>query len=413
METKLPYRLYNDLILGLLFFLILSIPGHGLITVSAKTQPPPAQFLKSPAPKSILILYSAGLYLPAYRKNMAAFFSGLEGTGFPIKNVYLEQLDLVRNNSPEYRQSLVELLRKKYAQKKIDLIITVEGLARDYILKEGRDFFSQTPLLAILSADALDSIDSSRRIVQIPNVLGVAETLEAALTLFPQTRRVFVVVGNGKDEQRWELNAWDRFAPWRGKLEFEYSSGLTYEETRQRIGSLPSGTIVLYIALYKDKTGRSFIPKEIAVSLTKKSNAPVFGLYDEILPLVVGGIMLSYGGEGARSANLALDILNGHFPLAQPLTTLPELITPQFNWTQLKRWGVRTNRLPKGSVVINRPTSIWNDYKGYVIGFVALSILQAFMIISGVYTDSVRKLRQHLRDGHHRAQAGGRILVEE
>ncbi|HMK65489.1 MAG TPA: hypothetical protein VK564_06815, partial [Thermodesulfobacteriota bacterium] len=381
MGIKIPLRFSPSLIFGLLIFFVTINQFLWFNTASAESQTE-SRISKSQAPKSILILYSAGLHLPAYRKNLVAFYSGLERAGFPAKNVYFEQLDLIQINSQAYRRNLLELLRIKYAGKNIDLIVTLEGLARDYILKEGRDFFPQAPLLAVLSADTLLKNDSSRRLVQIPSILGFAETLEGAMTLFPHTKQLFVVVGSGEDEQRWEQDARSRFAPWTGKLKFEFSSGLTYEEMLQRISSLPADAIVLYVAFFKDKTGRAFIPRDVAINLTKKSNAPVFGLYDEILPLVVGGFMISYGNEGDRAAKLALDILNGHFPLNQPLTTLPILITPQFNWIQLDRWGVSTNQLPKGSLVINQPASIWKDYKRYVLVFLVLLFLQSGMIIA-------------------------------
>ncbi|MFH1034227.1 MAG: hypothetical protein V1806_06935 [Pseudomonadota bacterium] len=364
---------------GLLCLFALSLLLWGANEASAPAQTPP-QILPSSSSKSILLLYSAGYYLPAYRKNLSAFFSVMEGAGFPVNRLHFEHLDLIRNTGPEYRQQLLDLLHRKYADKKIDLIITVEGLARDFILNEGRNLLPETPLLAVLSANALDAIETTRRIVQIPSVLDFKGTLEVGLSLFPQTKRVFVVLGAGVDEQRWERDAKSQFAPLAGRLEFEYSSSLTYEETQQRIGSLSPETIVIYVALYKDKTGSSFVPRDAAIALTKKANAPVFGVYDEITPLLVGGSMISYGAEGARAAKLALDILDGKFPFARPLATLPILITPNFNWTQLQRWGVGDRKLPEGSVVINRPSSIWDDYRDYVIGFIALIILQTCMI---------------------------------
>jgi PAS domain S-box-containing protein len=351
----------------------------GALVAQAQAQP---QIARPQEPKSILLLYSASFYLPAYRKNIAAFFSVMEGAGFPVSRLHFEHLDLVRHSGQEYRRQLLAMLRGKYAGQKIDLIITVEGLARDLILKEGQDFLPEAPLLAILSADAIDPVESLRHVVQIPSVLDMAGTLEVGLSLFPKTKRVFVVVGTGEDEKRWERDAREKFAPWAGTLEFAYSSELTYEETLQRIGSLPADSIVIYIALYKDKTGRPFVPRDAAVALTRQANAPVFGIYDEITPLLVGGSMISYASEGARAATLALKILSGEFPLTEPLVTLPILNTPNFNWKQLERWGVSNRTLPEGSIVINRPASIWDDYREYVIGGTVLVVLQTGMILA-------------------------------
>ncbi|MBI4798063.1 MAG: PAS domain S-box protein [Desulfarculus sp.] len=377
MSSRAPDHRPARLVFVVLLLAALLAPG--LAPARAQTPgPAPA----SQVPQSILLLYSAGFYLPAYRKNIAAFFTVMEAAGFPVNRLHFEHLDLIRHGGPEHQRRVLELLRAKYAGQKIDLIITVEGLARDLILKHGQDLLPQTPLLAILSADSLDTVPPGRRVVQIPSVLDMAGTLKVGLSLFPQTRRVFVVVGSGEDEQRWEREARSQFAPWAGKLDFEYSGGLTYEETLERIGTLPSDSMAIYIALYKDKAGRSFAPRDAAIALTRRANAPVFGVYDEITPLLVGGSMISYGAEGARAAKMALDILAGKTPLNEPLTTAPILTAPSFNWRQLERWGVSGRALPPGSIVINRPPSIWDDYQEEVVGGVMLFLLQAGMILA-------------------------------
>jgi PAS domain S-box-containing protein len=387
---------------------VLMIAGWGPNGFPSLAQAAP-QTSPSPAPKSILIIYSAGNYLPAYRKNAAAFYSAMEKVGFPVNRLHFEFLDLIRNSSPEYRRQLLAMLASKYADKKIDLIITVEGLARDLMLEEGKNILPGIPLLAILSADALEVADPPRQVLQIPSILDMAGTLKVGLGLFPQTKRVFVVLGVGEDEQRWERDARSKFAPWDGQLEFEYSSALTYEETLERIGSLPPQTIVIYIALYKDKTGRAFVPKDVALALTRKANAPVFGVYDEITPLLVGGSMISYGGEGDRAAKLALDILDARLTLSQPVTTLPILTRLNFNWKQLERWGINDHQLLEGAIVVNRPPSIWEDYKAHVIWGLSLMVLQTGMIIALLELRRRRKKAELIRK---EAEERYRLIVD-
>jgi PAS domain S-box-containing protein len=391
-ELKMP-RLFHSrkvLIIGLLLFIVPVIPIISLFPLSSQAQSPPRG---SPAlaSKSILFLYSAGNYLPAHRKNLAAFMSVMEGAAFPAQNIYFENLDLLRNNSRAYRLLLLDLFHKKYADRKIDLIITVEGLARDFVLEEGKTLFPKTPILSVLTPEPLQTLNAPNKIIQIPSISDNKGTLEAALTMFPKAKRVFIVVGSGKDELRWEQNTRRQLASWQDKVEFEYSSNLTYEEMLHRVATLPPDTVVLYIALFSDKTGRAFVPAEVAGLVSQKANAPVFALYDQILDLVLGGSMLSYEAEGARAAGLALDLLSGRFPLTQSLTTLPPLLELKFNWQHLQRWGIKLSHLPPGSTVINRPASIWDSYKDYVIGFTSLIIIQAGLIIWLIHMYSRRK----------------------
>ncbi|MBF0497707.1 MAG: response regulator [Deltaproteobacteria bacterium] len=371
-------------------FGIMTLPTTGSLAAF-----PTQTVIPSPAAsKAVLLLYSAGYYLPAYRKNMAAFMSVMDDAGFPSKNIYLEDLDLIRNNDKEYRQRSIDLLHQKYDHKKIDLIVTIEGLARDFILKEGKDIFPTAPTLCILSADTITAVEPPRRIIQLPSILDISGTLEVAVSLFPKTKRIVAVLGNSEDEQRWELEAKKQFAPWAGKLEFEYTNQLTYEETLQRLSSLPPDTVVIYIAFYRDKTGRAFVPAEVAKVITKTTNSPVFGVYDQILDLVVGGSMISYAAEGARAAKLALDILNGKYSLTAPITNLNILTATTLNWRQLNRWGISESKLPKGSIVINRPPSLWTEYHEYVIGAVAFLLMQSFLIVLLLIQQHRRRLAE-------------------
>ncbi|MBF0508786.1 MAG: response regulator [Deltaproteobacteria bacterium] len=363
--------------------------------IGSLAAPPTQTVMPSPAAsKAILVLYSASYYLPAYRKNMDAFMSVMDHAGFPSKNIYIEDLDLIRNSDKEYRQHSLDLLHQKYDHHKIDLIITVEGLARDFILNEGKDLFPTAPTLSILSADTITAVEPPRRIIQIPSILDMSGTLETAVSLFPKTRRVFTVLGNSEDEQRWEREAKKQFAPWADKLEFEYGSRLTYEETLQRISSLPPDTVVIYIAFYRDKTGRAFVPAEMAKVITKTANSPVFAIYDQIINLVVGGSMISYGAEGARAAKLALDILNGQYALTAPLTNLKIITATTLNWRQLNRWGISESNLPKGSIVVNRPPSLWTDYREYVIGAIAFLLIQSSLIVLLLIQQRRRRLAE-------------------
>jgi PAS domain S-box-containing protein len=392
------------LIIGLLLSLGSVIPIIHLLPPSSQAQSPP-RVSPALASKSILFLYSAGNYLPAYRKNLAAFMSVMEKAAFPAKNIYFENLDLLRNNSRAYRLLLLDLFHKKYADRKIDLIITVEGLARDFILEEGKALFPETPILSVLTPEPLQTLNAPNKIIQIPSISDNKGTLKAALTMFPKTKRVFIVVGSGKDEFRWEQNTRRQLASWQDKVEFEYSSNLTYEEMLNRVASLPPETIVLYIALFSDKTGRAFVPAEVVRSVSQKANAPIFGLYDQILDLIIGGSLLSYEDEGARAARLALDLLSGRYTLTQPLTTLPPLLELKFNWQQLQRWGIKATHLPPGSTVINRPASIWDGYKEYVIGFTALSAIQAALIVWLIHMNRRRKkaeLSRNLAEDRYR-----------
>ncbi|MBO0800252.1 MAG: PAS domain S-box protein, partial [Blastocatellia bacterium] len=71
-------------------------------------------------------------------------------------------------------------------------------------------------------------------------------------------------------------------------------------------------------------------------------------------------------------------------------------------WRQLRRWGISEKRLPPGSVVRYKASSVWEMYKKYIIGVIALCIIQSLLIyVLWRLQKRLRKARQLAEDRHH------------
>ena len=128
-----------------LFFILLIFElCTNLAHAEAQPQVPPLY----PA-KKILLLYTYGDGLPAYRKANPAFLSVITAGGVSTDNLFFEYLDLQRNKGAEYRQRLANLLRYKYAMHRADLIVTVHTEALYFLLNEGKGLFPDAPVLVL------------------------------------------------------------------------------------------------------------------------------------------------------------------------------------------------------------------------------------------------------------------------
>ena len=362
------------LVFLLLLILHLSIPSQAL---------PQQQASPPPSAKKILVLYTYGDGLPAYRKASFAFLSAITAGGVSYNDLFSEYLDLQRNNGAEYRQRLANLLRYKYAMRQVDLIVAVHGGAVNFLLNEGRELFPDAPVLSylIVREEMLEAKVMGRRILQKAQDLDVKGTLEIALKMFPETRKVVFVSGSTVAELRMEREAKHALEPWRDKLEFDYTSDRSVEEILQLVGSLPPQSIVIYWNIFSDKTGRTFTPLEVGNRVAKAANAPVFCLFDTLLGGgVIGGSLLSFEAEGAQAGNVALDILSGKMLLTKPVTTLTSSKTFMFDWRQLRRWNLSEDALPKGSIVVNREFTLW-DHRDYIIGALAFCLAETVLIV--------------------------------
>jgi two-component system sensor histidine kinase/response regulator len=133
--------------------------------------------------------------------------------------------------------------------------------------------------------------------------------------------------------------------------------------------ALASKTAVLFVNFSANPDGTVYSPPQVVRRISGAANAPVFGLFDTLLVKggIVGGVMPTLANEAARTVRHALEILSGRLPTA-PVTVSPARFIPMFDWDQLNRWGMDENKLPSGSMILNRSRTLWTEYRGLSSG---------------------------------------------
>jgi PAS domain S-box-containing protein len=297
-----------------------------------------------------------------------------------IRNQFFEYLDLARNPGPEHIQRLGELLQLRYGHRKIDVIITLYPEALRFVLNEGRVIFPDVPILGLYMPPGIELPKTDRRIIQHLVNRDVVGTLEIALNLVPDAKRVFVVSGAHELDRKVEDLARGDFKKWDGRLEFRYLSNLPLDEILAAVSSAPPETIVFFMGFAADVTGKNYTTREVGKRLGEVSRVPVFGLYDVVLGYgIAGGSLISFEYVGTRAGELALDILRGNPPTKNIIESLDVPPLPMFDWRQLTRWNLSESALPKGSIVVKREFTFW-DLKYYIIGVLAFVIAQSSLI---------------------------------
>jgi signal transduction histidine kinase len=115
--------------------------------------------------------------------------------------------------------------------------------------------------------------------------------------------------------------------------------------------------------------------------ISSASSVPVFALYDTMLGAgIVGGCMPPVDEQGRLAGEMAARILRGESPEDIPFTGT-SMNRFLFDWTQLRRWGIREKDLPPGSVVLFRQPTVWEEYRGYVIAGAMAVVLQSLLIM--------------------------------
>jgi PAS domain S-box-containing protein len=327
---------------------------------------------------------------PGFAEVDQAVLGGLQNSPYQIE-LYHESLQVTFFPDEVSQRQLHEGLIAKYSERKPDLIIAAGSASLKFIAESPESFIRDTPIIFCAVGEAPDRLNSDIRFTGVLAKLHPAETLSAALHLFPGTKHVVVVGGMSKFDEQWESVAKQAFQNYESKLEFTYLTDLAMPVLLERLRQLPSNTIVFHTSFTQDVTGERFIDSAQAVPLVAgAANAPIFVMDDvDLRAGTVGGDLVNWANDGHVAADMAVRVLNGEKPEDIPVVMSNHAY--MFDWRALKRWGLKVSDLPPGSIVLNRERSIWEIYKRYIVAGVLLLIVQALIIFALLWQRSKRR----------------------
>ena len=348
----------------------------------------------APPPKRVVVVYPSesdgapGTVL--VNKALRSTFAGQSPGPIEVSNEYV---DTSRLRDTEFMAAQVSLLKRKYAGRRVDLVIAGLSAGLDFVLQYRDEMFPGVPIVHV----AVDGREVKARRLP-PDVIGVPiwfdleKSLDVALRLHPGTRKVFVVAGSAPFDAAWAAEAGRTFRPYEGRVEFEYLTGLPMDELLHRVAGLPEQSIIYYLHIHRDGTGIPFYPADALGLLAEKANAPIYGHVDTYVGRgAVGGHVFGFEAEGAAAARIGLKVLAGEKPESIPLAAgggNMYLFDRRVMW----RWGVGEDSLPPGSVIVHNEPDFWDVYRWHILAVVSLCIFQG-LLIAGLLVQRRRQRR--------------------
>lgn len=363
--------------------------------------------------KAVLILSGVQYGLPTSDLVVGGAVTALQQRGVSVNDIYVEHLDLIRKGEPEQCAALAALLQNKLANVDLGLVIVANRIALHFLAGEGRNLLPPgVPVLTALSYDPAAVWHDTRppilNVVARPDVPG---TLRYGLDLFPGTRRLVTMGDVGDDRAPIHPLVLKAQADQSVKLDIEDTDELTYEDMLERIVSLPPDALVLMGAYFKDRTGRSFVPVEVAAEIARRAKVPVLGLFDTHIRLgLTGGSVVMTSEVGHRIGEIGADLLRGVATVAPGFAERALSAQPLFDWVQVKRWGGDPARLPADTLFLNQPRTLWSEYREVVIvSGIAIVLLSVLVFALAIENRRRRRVEQALVD----QQRGLEIKVAE
>jgi signal transduction histidine kinase/ABC-type uncharacterized transport system substrate-binding protein len=345
----------------------------------------------SDRPRQVLLLYAESRLAPGLIAADAAFRSTVSsGFSAPV-DFRTEFLDLPPTRDAAYGRDLRDLLQLKYKDVHFDLVVVLAARALRSALEYRAELGPSVPIV-FMGVDSPGDLELPGDVTGVQMTLDAMDTLGAALRLQPETRRVVVVGGTSALDKRWIAAIQAAFAGAPAHLEFTYLTDLPLEAAASKLAALPNGTIVFLVAFQRDSTGRNLTSIEALERLAERSRVPIYGLAGTYMGHgIVGGRLIDWEKQGTRAGELALRVLRGE-KLGPADIVTQNTNTFTFDWRQLRRWGLREDRLPSGSVILFREPSVWERYRWPIVGALALILLES-VLIAGLVAQRARRKR--------------------
>lgn len=367
---------------------------HAILLLGLRPDPASAAQSGPSAPRVVLQLSGwGGADLPAWFRMDSAFREQLASRYRGRVEFYTEYLDGSRFSGADYEQHLADLLKDKY-QGMVDLVAAFGNPAYGFALRHRKAFGEETPIVfGLVGASEVE------RLGRRPGVSGgtvtadVKGTLEAALAVQPEIKRVFVVGGTTPFDSTRVAQARRAYEPYRHRLEFTYLTELSMAELVKRVSNLPPQSIVLVLHLFRDGAGQTFRPYDSFRMVARASNRPVYGLVETYFGAgMVGGSISSFRTQGQIAGELGARVLAGESPEHLPIYR--EGNKKVYDWRELDRWGIDERRVPRDAVVYFRQPSIWQEYGWYIAAILVICFLQAALIVMLLVQRSARQQAQ-------------------
>jgi signal transduction histidine kinase len=331
--------------------------------------------------RRVVILNAVDPYLPAYVTLDNALREAIRAGRKVPAEFYAETLDMGRFSRERLEDDVVKLLRKKYREFKVNVVVAVDTLALDFAERYGAELWPGAVIVfTSVSSSALSGRSLGSRTIGVPFRLEFGPTIDIAMEVRPATRRLAVVAGTSEIVQRLLERARAEIEGRAGTLPTEYIVDRTLDETLSAVRALPSDSIVLYVGMLRDGAGVPLVPREVLERISEVSNVPVFGVFETYLGHgIAAGSIASYAAQGRRAGELVVRLLNGEDPAAIGVQApiAPRCIA---DGRQLRRWGIDESLLPADCEVRFREVTAWDRYRWEILAVLAVVLLQAALI---------------------------------
>jgi signal transduction histidine kinase len=330
--------------------------------------------------KRVLMLFSGSQFAPGSALVEKSVQQVLQ-QGSQTVEFYAEHLDANRFPEERHYRLFREYLQEKYAQNPPDVIVAFLITKFELAGRLPAELFPGIPVVVgALTEEEVPREGFGNHVTGVVQRIDFAGALELILKLQPDTERIIVIGGIAPLDRRYLTRTKEAARLLAGRVQFDYWTTYSVAQMQEAVAVLPPRTVVFFTTVFRDSTGKSFLPAPVASTLAVASNVPLYVVADSLIGGgAVGGLVAHLDALGRRLGELAQQVLGGADPASLPIQVRKDGV-PMFDWRVLERWGISESRLPPDSVVRFRELTIWQNYRWHVMAVAVVCLAQSALI---------------------------------
>ena len=247
------------------------------------------------------------------------------------------------------KSAVHDFLRRRYAKKKLSVIIAVARPAINFMRIYGDELFPGVPIVAYGDSDALRDWEPGRPITGALAKVDLSGTVELILRLQPGTREILVISGTS-DSDRWrQSEARRQLDRLEKRVKLTYMDAGSVQDFVRTVAQVPDGTVILFLSMYQDSAGNKLLSHEVLTRIAKEARVPVYNQTATNVGLgIVGGVVFDPEILGRETAQITLRLLRGErlqdLPIQESKSTVPMV-----DWRQTAALGTRREAVACGN----------------------------------------------------------------
>ena len=295
----------------------------------------------------------------------------LDGMQPPI-DLQLEFLDTKRvAPSERYYGQLEALLLTKIGSLPPAVILVADDDALDLALRMRQKHFKRVPILfSGVAISRRQALEQEENIGGVFDDIDVGDSLTLTLRALPKTRKLVVIHDQSRTSLA-QVATVREVLQHTPNLQVEYLTNLSAEAIQGRLGVLDAHDLVFALPFNRDARGTIFTHEEAADLWADASTAPVTVTRDVAMrPGILGGFLVSGLEQGQTVGRMTRLLMSGIIGTPLPLESSRSHAT--FDYLQMQRWGMDSQRLPPDATILNLPPKPMDGLRPHMEWLLAL-----------------------------------------